>query len=186
MASKAAKLKQKRASRGRPKVEDVAREPNGRISRSPLDTNSEEVTRRAERLGLTVVQARDQKATTYIGYLNLIGKRDGISDDQYDAAMKFLDLRRSYLLAIKAPNAERSDEGLGGGSATISESYIDWCKDAIETYTNCRKAIQTAQNECRANLWAALDLCVLRDQRLDHMIGDVRLLSNALIVFFRV
>lgn len=186
MASKAAKLKAKRASRGRPKVEGVAREPNGRISRSPLDTNSEEIMRRAERLGLAVVQARDQKAATYIGYLNLLGKTDGISDDQYDAAMKYLDLRSSYLRSIKAPNSEYQNDGSGNTSPDISESYIDWCKSTKERYDNCRKAIQQAQNECRANLWAALDLCVIQGHRMDHMIGDIRLLMNALIVFFRV
>lgn len=186
MASKAAKLKAKRTSRGRPKVEDVAREPNGRISRSPNDGNSEELTRRAERLGLTVVQARDQKAVTFIGYLNLLGRHDGISDDQYEAANKFLDLRRSYLLAIKAPNSERSDEGTGTASPEISDTYIDWCADVTKRYKNCRTAIQNAQNEHRQNLWAALDLCIIQGQRFDHMIGDVRLVSNCLIQFFRV
>jgi hypothetical protein len=183
MASKAEKLRRKR---GRPKVEDVAREPNGRISRSINDNNNSEVARRAERLGLTVVQARDQKAATFIGYLNLLGKVDGISDDQYDAAMKFLDLRRSYLLAIKAPNAERSDEAAGNTNSEVSESYIDWCNDTVKRYLECRKAIQRHQNECRQNLWAALDLCVIQGNRMHHMVGDIRSLCNALIMFFRV
>lgn len=183
MASKAEKLRRKR---GRPKVEDVPREPNGRISRSVNDNNTSEIARRAERLGLTVVQARDQKAATFIGYLNLLGRIDGISDDQYEAALKFLDLRRSYLLAIKAPNAERSDEGTGNTNSEISESYIDWCQDTIKRYESCKKAIQRYQNEVRQNLWAAVDLCLIQGHRMDHMTGDVRTLCNALIQFFRV
>jgi hypothetical protein len=40
--------------------------------------------------------------------------------------------------------------------------------------------VQDAQNETRAdNLWAALDLCVIRDETLHHMIGSVRVLGNA-------
>lgn len=183
MASKAEKLRRKR---GRPKVENVAREPNGRISRNTNDTNRAGIKRRAERLGLTVVQARDQKAATFIGYLNLLGRVDGISDDQYEAALKFLDLRRSYLLAIKAPNAERSDEGAGHTSSEISDSYIDWCRDTVEKYEKCKKAIQHAQNYHRENLWAAVDLCLIQGQRMHHMIGDIRTLCNALIMFFRV
>ncbi len=188
MTSKAAKLRAKRQSRGRPKIEGVAREANGRISRSGLDytpSNDDAIEARAKRLGLTVIQARDQKAATFIGYLNLLGKQDGISDDQYDAAMKFLDLRRSYLLAIKAPMAERQDENPGAGSGEVSDSYIDWCERVREDYYACRRAIQAAQNSCRQNLWAALDLCLVRDERMHHMVGDIRLLCNALIVFFR-
>jgi hypothetical protein len=183
MASKAEKLRRKR---GRPKVEDVAREPNGRITRSANNNNHREIARRAERLGLTVVQARDQKAATFIGYLNILGRVDGISDDQYEAAMKFLDLRRSYLLAIKAPNAERSDEGSGNTNSEISDSYVDWCRDTTKRYEDCRRAIQRYQNEVRQNLWAAADLCLIQGHRMHHMIGDVRTLCNALIMFFRV
>lgn len=183
MASKAEKRRNKR---GRPKTEDVAREPNGRISRSVNDNNTREIARRAERLGLTVVQARDQKAATFIGYLNLLGRTDGISDDQYDAAMKFLELRQSYLLAIKAPNSERSDESTGNTNSEVSEAYVDWCRTTKERYEACRKAIQSAQNECRQNLWAAADLCLIQGHRMHHMIGDVRSLCNVLIQHFRV
>lgn len=182
MTSKAEKLRRKR---GRPRVENVAREPNGRISRNPANTNNAEIKRRAERLGLTVVQARDQKAATFIGYLNLIGKVDGVSGDQYDAAIKFLDLRRSYLLAIKAPNAERGEDAGGYPSPEISEPYVEWCRATVERYHDCRKAIQAAQNASRDNLWAAADLCLIQGQRMHHMVGDVRTLCNALIMFFR-
>jgi len=59
--------------------------------------------------------------------------------------------------------------------------------DTKEVYADCRKAIQAAQNENRgANLWAALDICIINDQWMHHMTGDVRILCNALARFFRI
>lgn len=187
--SKKSQKSKRIAKAGRPKVEGVAREPNGRISRSGIshpDAHKTALVEKAKHLGLTVEQVKDQKVATFIGYLNILGKAEGISDDQYEALTKYIDLRRNYLLAIKAPNADRQDHTPGAGSDEISDSYIEWCKVAIETHKNCRTAIQNAQNASRCNLWAALDLCVLQNQSMPHMIPDVRLLANAFIQFFRV
>ncbi|MGB3389468.1 MAG: hypothetical protein WBA88_15955 [Pseudaminobacter sp.] len=140
---------------------------------------------RARHTGLPVEQAKDQKASTFIGYLSLIGPRDGISGDQYDAAIEFRDLRSAYLRAIKAPGAEYEPHA-GGSEGEVSEEYEDWCDRTIKTYGECRKAIQEAQNASRENLWAALDLVVIQDQRLHHMIGATRILCNSLARFFRI
>lgn len=131
-------------------------------------------------------QAKDQKAGTFIGYLNILGRVDGISDDQYAAAISFLDLRHAYLRAIKAPNGE-IDSGVPGSSGdTVSEEYERWCESTIKRYMECRKAIQEAQNMHRMeNLWAALDHCIIRGDRQSHMIGSIRVLCNALARFFR-
>ena len=189
MASKAAKLKQKRVGRGRPKMENVAREPNGRVSRSGIDHGPADIialSARAKHTGLDIAKAKDQKAGTFLGYLNILGKTDGISDDQYEAAQKFLELRSSYLRSIKAPDPSRDNDTPGGAGDHISEAYEDWCADVAETWKDCRKAIQSAQNESRQNLWAAVDLCMINDGHFHHMIGAIRLVCNALIRFFRV
>jgi len=180
--TKAAKLK---AKRGRPMIEGVAREPSGRISRAaPADVVALDARRR--HLGLTKEQAKDQKAGSFIGYLNLIGHVDGLSDHQYEAATNYNGLHNAYLRAIGAPGRV-IDGDAGTPAPEVTNAYIDWVIDTKEVYADCRKAIQEAQDENRhANLWAALDLIIIQDQHLPHMIGDLRLLTNALVRFFRV
>jgi hypothetical protein len=181
--SKAQKLKLKR---GRPKIEIDFREPNGRASRAAEPADKLALETRARRLGLTVIQAKDQRAETYIGYLAILGPRDGLSEAQYEAANQYLSLRSDWLVSKKAPNAGIDNGAVGMPSAEISDAYIQWCADVDERYDDCRKAIQAAQGEHRCdNLWAALDLCVIQSQRFDHMIGSIRLLCNALVKFFR-
>ncbi len=181
--TKAQKLKLKR---GRPKLEIAYREPNGRASRAAEPADKLALETRARRLGLTLIQAKDQRAESYIGYLAILGPRDGLSESQYEAANQFLSLRSDWLQSKKAPNAIVDNEGGGMPNDFISPEYEDWCADVDETYKNCRKAIMAAQGEHRSdNLWAALDLCVIQGQRFDHMIGSIRLLCNALVKFFR-
>lgn len=168
-------------------MEDAAREPNGRVSRSGIDHGPADVVAldaRRRHTGLPADKARDQKAATFIGYLNLIGPRDGLSEAQYEAATNFMGLYVSYLRSIKAPGVMLEGEG-GQPSNDITEAYEDWVLDTKEAYLSCRKAIQEAQNQNRcANLWAALGICILEDQWMHHMIGDVRILCNALARHF--
>src|SRR5690554_5630163 len=94
--TKAAKIQAKRGKPGRPRRKGAVREPNGRISRSgirhePADKTAIEA--RMRHMGLSRDQAQDQKAATYIGYLNLVGREDGLSDSQYEAATNYLSLR---------------------------------------------------------------------------------------------
>lgn len=184
--TKAAKLK---AKRGRPKMEDVAREPNGRVSRSGIDHGPADVVAldaRRRHLGLTKDQAKDQKAGSFVGYLNLLGPIDGLSDDQHEAAVTYLRLRESYLRAIRSPGRVLDGE-VGIPTSDVTPAYEEWVADTKEAYVACRKAIQDVQNENRwANLWAALDLIVIQDQHMHHMIGDLRILCNALSRFFRI
>lgn len=183
--TKAARLARKR---GRPRI-DGAREPSGRLSRSGVDHGPADVVAleaRRRHLGITKDQAKDQKAGTFIGYLSLLGARDGLSDDQYEAAISYLGLREAYLRAISAPGRVLDGEA-GSQNSEITDAYEQWVSSTKESYAACRAQIQASQNEHRrANLWAALDICIHQDQRVDHMIGDLRLLTNALCRFFRV
>lgn len=190
--SKSQKLK---AKKGRPMI-NGAREPSGRLSRSGIDHGPADVIaldarrrhlgKTEDRPGLVGDQVKDQKAGSFIGYLNLLGSIDGLSDDQYEAATQFLGLRTAYLRAIKAPGGVRDGEPVAQ-SGEVTEAYEDWVADTKESYASCRRAVQEAQNENRrSNLWAALDLCIIQDQRIYPLIGDLRVLCNALCRFFRV
>jgi hypothetical protein len=176
-----------KAKRGRPRNEDaVCREPNGRASRAKEPADLVGLEARARQMGISLVQAKDQKAATFIGVLSLRGPRDGLSEAQYRGAQDFLAARNRYLMALKAPNA-MADTGTGGSSSDlITDGYIEWCRAAIETHTDATKAIQEAQNADRTvNLWAALDLCLVQNLRMEHMLPDVRCLCNVFVRFFK-
>lgn len=176
----------RKAKRGRPKKGGAHREPNGRVSRAnaPGEINVALETR-ARMLGVGLDKARDQKAGSFLGYLSLIGGRDGLSERQYQAAMSFKDLRNAYLMAIKAPNAMVDAHAVGMPSDMVSEGYERWCRNAVQAYQEARKAVQEAQNSTRSqNLWAAADLIVIQEQPIFNLIGATRELCNALAHHF--
>lgn len=176
--------------RGRKRMLNVPREPNGRPSRSGIDHKPADVVAieaRMKHWGITKERARDQKAGSYIGYLSILGKRDGLSADQYDAAVQYRALYESHQRALKAPGAQYDRQIAIPSGDEPSEWYIGWCRETVERFRACRDAIQEAQNSNRhGNLWAALDYCIIRDERHGHMVGDLRIACNALARFFRV
>lgn len=189
--TKAEKLRKKRG-RGRPRIEGVAREPNGRISRSgirhePADVVALEARRRI--WGLTEKEVKDQMAATFVGRLRLLNKRtqgeEGISQAQYDASQSYLALREAYLRAIQAPGRLIDAEGTG---ATLSEDeYEDWVRRTKEAWKECSRSIMEAQCFYRhENLFAALDLCVVRDEPHEHLVGSLRTVLNYLARHFKV
>lgn len=174
------------AKRGRPRKNVPFREPNGRASRTqdPIDRLAVQV--RARMLGMSEARARDQRAGSFLGYLAMLGRADGISSSQYEAALKFRDLRNDYLKAIKAPNAVLDNQSSGRPTDTVSDDYIRWCDHVKQRYAAAREAVQEAQNETRSeNLWAALDLVVIQEQPIFNLIGATRQLCNALTLHFR-
>lgn len=174
------------AKRGRPLKEAIYREPNGRASRAAEPADKVALEARARNMNLTLTQAKDQRAASFIGYLAILGPVDGISERQYEAATDFLALRNDWLMSKKIPGAEYDNEGKGGGGDYVSDAYIDWCQSVHDDYTDCRKAINAAQAENRgANLWGALDICVVQGAFAHELIGDVRLLCNVLAKFFK-
>src|SRR5690606_18937220 len=102
--SKAAKIKAKR-SRGRPKKEGVMREPNGRRSRAKEHPAKAAIDARMRIFNLTKDQAMDQKAATNLGRLAMMGRADGLSQDQYEAALRYLDVRNDYQKSLLSPGA---------------------------------------------------------------------------------
>lgn len=181
--TRAQKLK---AKRGRPRIENVCRTPSGQISRAdePIDELALKI--RARQFNISVEQAKDQRAGSFLGYLYMLGRPDGLSESQYEAAISYQNLRHNYLKVVGAPDALRDNGVPGSPGDHVSDAYIDWAEKIKQRYDEARKAIQEAQNATRIeNLWAALDLVVIQDQHLHHMVGATRLVCNALAKFFR-
>lgn len=178
---------QKRAvKRGRPRKDVPFREPSGRASRTEDPIDRLAVMVRAKMLGVSAERAKDQRAGTFLGYLAMLGRSDGLSASQHEAAMKFKELRNDYLKAIKAPNAVVDNQATGRPGDAVSDDYIRWCANVTARYAAARKAIQEAQNATRAqNLWAAIDLVVIQEQPIFNLIGATREVCNALVQHFR-
>ncbi|WP_295735630.1 hypothetical protein [uncultured Bartonella sp.] len=178
--SKAGKLRPKRG-RGRPRIEGIAREPNGRRSRAKKPREAIDrlaILMRAKHTGLSEKQAKDPRASTYIGRLFLAGPEcGGISEDQYNAALKFIEVDNNYKKALLSPAAYYDDFN----STPNPELYEAFCKRAKKQYLAAREAIQEAQFDNRIdNLYAALQYIVLEDLELPHLVGATRLVLNAL------
>ncbi|BCH22449.1 hypothetical protein [Mesorhizobium sp. L-8-3] len=184
---KARSQAQKRAARrGRPTKNVPFREPNGRSSRAEEPIDKLAMAMRAKMLGVSEERARDPRAGSFLGYLAMLGRSDGLSGTQHEAALRFKELRDEYLKAIKAPNAVVDNQSSGRPSDVVTDDYIRWCANATARYAAARRAIQEAQDSTRSeNLWAALDLVVVQEQPIFNLIGATRTLCNALALHFK-
>jgi len=182
--SKGKKLATKRHARGkvgRPLVEGMAREPNGRISRTrrpsePVDKLALQA--RARKMGVSIEQARDPCLATYIGRLYRLGdKAGGISRDQYAAALTFLEVRNNWSRAILSPGATWDE----CAQRTFGETQEETTRRNIARFEAMMKAIREAQLFNRTdNLQAVLQYIVIDDLELPHMVGTLRVILNVL------
>jgi len=137
--------------------------------------------KRARRLGVSVKGARDPRLATYIGRLYRPGQSDGLSRDQYEAALTFLQIRNNWLRAIGAP-AAHYEERTGLPDEQNQEEAVRRDKARYEAM---RQALQEAQFDApHENLHAALQYLVIDDLELPHMLGTLRLALNALAHHF--
>lgn len=174
------------ARAGRKRSINVKRTPSGRASRAGAEpANLEPILLRMKMFGLSEQDARDQKAATFIGRLNLMDKKTLISNAQYDAAVEFQEVYDRYKRAIAAPDASKQSGGVSAGMD--SDEYARWCQSAKARYNAAIEAVRTEQGlfENRgANLYAAIDYLVCRNEQHWHMVGDVRIALNALAHHF--
>jgi hypothetical protein len=185
----------KKRKGGRPKAENVIREPNGRVSRAKEPPSKLALEARARMTGLSIERAHDQQAGQWLGRLHMAyqiwykGERgadkqqpsQSISTGQYHALLSYQTLHNNYLKAVGAPGAVYDGGGYGLGDEDAAETWARHCK---VKHKAARDAIQDAQNHSQGNLWAALDLCVIQEQQMPHMIDDLRVLANALANHF--
>lgn len=178
MASKAEKLSRKRA--GRKLKTGVARTDSGAISRAKTPGEAPDKTARDARMRIFGVDPKDAstaEASTYIGRLSMLGvKGGGISTDQYEALVRFGACREQYLLSINAP-----DSLLSKGNGSSGEEDVAHKGRVKSRYNAARAAIQNSQNEHPgSNLWAVVQFVLFDNQSLSYMIGDLRIVGNAL------
>lgn len=183
--SKAQKLARRR---GRPKLENVAREANGRVSRSginrePIDRLA--ISARMKMHNLTELQAKDQRGETFIGILAMRGtKRGGITEAQYQAILQFVSARHDFQRAILAPNALLDNKARGSSGDEVSDGYIEWAKGARQRYEAARKAVEKADKESRRPIWPAFHICVVDDRHDNAMVPCLAILGDALVEHF--
>lgn len=172
---------------GRPRIHGKLREPNGRVSRAkgpkePIDKLAIEV--RARRFGLNFNEAKNPMAATYIGRLAMKGAANGLSQDQYDAALQFLKIRNDYRCSLLSPGAFYEKTGQTMNVDNMQE-YTDWVLRARQRYAKAMKAIQEAQfDNGHENLYAALQYVIINDVELDNLLGAARMVLNALARHF--
>ncbi|MGU3398830.1 hypothetical protein ACLBWS_03670 [Brucellaceae bacterium D45D] len=173
------KASKRQAKRGRPKKEGVLREPNGRASRAKEPPAKVALEARMRMHNLTKAQAMDQKAAINLGRLAMMGRADGLSQDQYEAALRYLDLRNDYSKSLLSPGAYF--EANGSIDSNDPEAYAQWCVRVKKAINAANEAIQEAQNEHRSeNLWAGLQYIIIKDEMMPHLLGSARLVCNTL------
>ncbi|WP_455481264.1 hypothetical protein V3564_02565 [Bartonella sp. B12(2025)] len=179
--------KKKHAKRGRPRIKGRMREPNGRISRAKTPrepVHKLTIEMRAKHFGLSVEEAKNPLSGTYIGRLCLLGYRQdpsGISQDQYDTAQKYLEVRNNYLCAKGLPSAiyddftPLSDEG----------AQERWVQRATDRYEDMQEIVKETQGLYgQYNLYAALQYLVVEDQSLPYLVHSLRIVLNTLYEHF--
>ncbi|WP_208434599.1 hypothetical protein [Bartonella taylorii] len=167
----------KNKKRGRPKILGQVREPNGRITRAKTPRKSVDklaIEIRAKRFGLTLQEAKNPLSGTYIGRLCLQGQ---LTQEQYDAAQQYLQIRNDYLCAKGLPNAIYDDVSTNSDPNSLEQ----WVQKATRHYQSMQEVIKEAQCLYRQyNLYAALQYLVIEDQMLPHLVNSLRVALNML------
>lgn len=128
--------------------------------------------------GLTIEQEKNPLSSTYIGWLYLKGE---LTQEQYDAAQKYLQIRNNYLCA-KGFLCAIYDEM---PSSSDEKERDKWVQLATEQFSSMQKIVREVQ--CRYkqyNLHSALQYLVVEDQTLPYLVSSLRFALNALQKYF--
>jgi hypothetical protein len=171
-----------KSKRGRPR-KPGKRTASDRLSRA-VGTDLEHVEPiqvRMRMYGLSEEDARDQKAGTVVGRLQLIGV---LSEAQHQAATEYLRLYEAYKRALRAPDALRNGP-TAGADAQESEAYAKWCRSVIDKYTGTMGAIVVASERSRnANLYGAINSVLVKNEHWPHLFADLDVALTALVQHF--
>ncbi|WP_273784048.1 hypothetical protein, partial [Bartonella sp. AU15XJBT] len=148
-------------------------------AKSPREAaNQLAIEMRAKRFGLTLQEAKNPLSGSYIGRLCLQGV---LTQEQYDAAQQYLQIRNDYLCAKGLPNAIYDEMP----SSSDDKARDKWVAFATEQFINMQEALKEAQCLYRQyNLHAALQYLVVEDQMLPHLVNSLRVALNVLQKYF--
>ncbi|WP_208442187.1 hypothetical protein [Bartonella raoultii] len=167
----------KNKKRGRPKITGQVREANGRISRAKVPREAIDklaIEMRAKRFSLSLQEAKNPLSGTYIGRLCLKGV---LTQEQYDTAQQYLQIRNNYLCAKGFPSAIYDEMP----SSADDKARDKWVEFATEKFLNTQEVIKEAQHLYRQyNLYAALQYLVIEDQELPHLVNSLKVALNVL------
>lgn len=155
------------------------------LDREQRDTLETGLSARERIWGVKPQHSRDQKAGSAVGRYCLQGL---VTQAQYDAAMLYLESYHRNLRAIDAPPQPGAvDLNRTHGLAVGLENVAQLRKWRAE-HKAAEQAIQAKQNEIRlmGNLMGAISIILIRDQQMEHMLGDFRTAMNALIKHYRL
>lgn len=177
-----------------PKAQSGKREANGRLSRrkadimdrvsSTMEKEEREILRpgieaRVRVHGVAPEVSRDQRAGSFIGRLCMSGE---ITQRQYEAALIYLEDRRNYLMAIRAPRDPSGvDLNRVQGNSTGQEN-VSFARRSFARWQEVSTCVQARENELRGvgAMIRAFDTCMVRDIDAHHLVGWLREGLNAL------
>ncbi|WP_142416832.1 hypothetical protein [Bartonella massiliensis] len=149
-----------------------------RVIPFPEPINQLAIEMRAKRFCLTLQEAKNPLAGSYIGRLCLQGL---LTQEQYDAAQKYLEVRNDYSCAKGLPSAVYDEMPSSSDEAAREK----WVELATEQFSNMQEAIREAQCLYRQyNLHAALQYLVVEDKELPYLVSSLRIALNALQKYF--
>ena len=179
-----------RKRKAKPMQTATRREPNGRLSRRAADVrdrdyrNAQEamsvaVAARARHTGLPedVVSrnvAGQPNAGTVHGVMTL---RHEMTREQWEAAEWYIGTRSAWLRSIQARD---TSPGQYPSGEPDEAAYARWCRSIAETWDAVQDCLRDCAVEARSPVQAALDVMLLRNQHMPHMVGDLRLALNAI------
>jgi len=141
MAGKSARLKRKRAKRGRPRDEDAPRTASGRKSRARRpqeDPRAVVLSARRRVLGLHRDIAGHEKAASVLGRLWLDG---ALAEPLREAGERYLELHGDAMRALKAPAGLAVTGGAGAAGDAVSDDYVAWAHRAIARYESLKSLL---------------------------------------------
>ncbi len=106
-----------------------------------------------------------------------------VTQEQYDAAQQYLEVKNNYSCAKGLPSAVYDDVSTNSDPNSLER----WVQKATNHYKAVQEALKETQCLYRQyNLYAALQYLVIEDQSLPHLVSSLRIVLNALHKHFTV